>query len=93
MEKIILNLCELEELHKKIDSLLNMTKQLIFPIKEEWLDNSQFQKKLGISSRTAQNYRDEGKINFTKIGNKIYYHSQEVDRFLKSYSNGNKDIL
>ena len=36
-----------------------------------------------ISKRTAQTWRDEGKISFSQIGNKIYYLESDVEELLK----------
>jgi predicted site-specific integrase-resolvase len=39
---------------------------------------------LRISTRTLQSYRDEGKLNFSQIGNKIYYKVSDVEKLLMS---------
>ena len=40
-----------------------------------------------ISKRTAQTWRDEGKISFSQIGNKIYYRMSDVQTLLnKNYN-------
>ena len=40
--------------------------------KETFLDNQEFLLLIKISKRTAQTWRDEGKISFSQVGNKIY---------------------
>ena len=48
------------------------------------LDNKDFIKLMGISGRTAQQWRDDGLIQFSQIGNKIYYRMSEIQRFLNN---------
>jgi predicted site-specific integrase-resolvase len=37
---------------------------------------------MGISGRTAQQWRDDGLIQFSQIGNKLYYRMSDINRFL-----------
>ncbi|MFZ1610422.1 MAG: helix-turn-helix domain-containing protein [Chitinophagales bacterium] len=53
----------------------------------DFIDNAEFIKLMKISKRTAQLWRDEGKIAFSQIGNKIYYKHSDVDELLKKYYN------
>lgn len=54
---------------------------------EQLLDNTEFVRLLNISTRTAQIWRDEGKVAFSQIGKKIYYRFSDImhlmDRFKK----------
>ncbi len=52
--------------------------------KDTILDNKDFIKLMGISGRTAQQWRDDGFIQFSQIGNKIYYRMSEIQRFLNN---------
>lgn len=55
------------------------------------IDNAQFITLMGISQKTAQTWRDTGVINFSQIGNKIYYRISELEKlFEKNYSKANK---
>jgi hypothetical protein len=38
-----------------------------------------------ISKRTAQTWRDEGKISFSQVGNKIYYKLSDVEVLLNQH--------
>jgi hypothetical protein len=41
---------------------------------------------MNISKRTAQSWRDEGKVSFSQIGSKIYYRMSDVQKLLdKNY--------
>ena len=45
-----------------------------------------------ISKRTAQTWRDEGKISFSQIGSKIYYKMKDVEVLLdKNYNKAFKN--
>jgi predicted site-specific integrase-resolvase len=50
------------------------------------LDNQEFLQLMNISKRTAQSWRDEGKVSFSQIGSKIYYRMSDVQKLLdKNY--------
>lgn len=53
--------------------------------KETFVDNQELLKKMGISKRTAQKWRDEGVIAFSQVGNKIYYKLSDVEDLLKKH--------
>lgn len=53
------------------------------PLSEKWLDNQDVMLLLKVSKRTLQSYRDENKIPFSQIGNKIYYKALDIEKFLK----------
>ena len=51
----------------------------------EWLTGPEVLKLLDVSSRTLQNYRDNGKVGFSVIGRrKIYYLRSSVEKLLKA---------
>ena len=54
---------------------------------EEWLKNDEVCQLLGITKRTLQKYRDEGKIKFSQFGRKILYRKQHVELFLEKHDN------
>lgn len=72
------------ELSAKMDSIIKLLGDGEQPVKKEWLTGSEVCKLLKISSRTLQNYRDLGKIGFSKNGRKIYYKSSDIDTLLCS---------
>lgn len=49
---------------------------------KEWLDNQEVCEILGISKRTLQSYRDNGILQFSQIGHKMFYRSEDVQRVL-----------
>ena len=65
----------LKELNKYLNHLTTPGKRII--------NNKAFLELMDISSRTAQSWRNEGKIGFAKEGNKIYYRMSDVEKFLE----------
>ncbi len=68
-----------EDIHKKIDKHNQ-------PLAERFVDNDGFLALMKISRRTAQLWRDEGKITFSQIGNKIYYKLSDIDALITKHS-------
>lgn len=56
-------------------------------VQETYLDNKQFMEMLKISPRTAQTWRDEGKISFSQVGSKIYYRLSDFEKCMETYYN------
>ena len=54
------------------------------PETEEWLDNEAVCRRLGISKRTLQHYRDTGKIPFSMVGHKCYYKESDITEILNA---------
>ena len=48
----------------------------------EWLKSAQVKKMLNISSGTLQNYRVNGTIPYTRIGETIFYDRKEIEKIL-----------
>lgn len=83
MEAIILTKDQYTELANKLDEInlkLSSTTD-----KEKFLDNQEFIQLMKISKRTAQTWRDEGKIAFSQVGSKIYYKLGDVEGLLQGH--------
>lgn len=83
MEAIILTKDQYTELANKLDEInlkLSSTTD-----KEKFLDNQEFIQLMKISKRTAQTWRDEGKIAFSQVGSKIYYKLADVEGLLQGH--------
>ena len=65
------------------DKFVELKMEANTPLSERWLDNQDVMLLLKISKRTLQSYRDESKIPFSQIGNKIYYKASDIEKFLK----------
>jgi hypothetical protein len=85
--KIIFEKQDFEQLEQKIDQLnLKLIRVLADdPERKRWITNSEAIKILNVSTRTLQNYRDTGKLPFSKIGTKIYYKASDIDGVLQKY--------
>ena len=44
----------------------------------------------GISLRSLQNYRDNGKLGYSQIGNKMYYKAADIERLVAAYTENKK---
>jgi hypothetical protein len=51
-----------------------------------WLDNDAAAALLNVSKRTLQNWRDDGLLEFSLVGKKIYYRLEELERMLQRHS-------
>lgn len=87
MEAIILSKDQFEELISKINDIASKVNTKQGAVQETYLDNKQFMEMLKISPRTAQTWRDEGKISFSQVGSKIYYKLSDVEKCMETYYN------
>ncbi|WP_295673176.1 helix-turn-helix domain-containing protein [uncultured Mucilaginibacter sp.] len=77
----------LETILNMLDSINSKVDSMQQPTVDKWLDNEEFIVYLKISKKTAQHYRDNGLIEFSQIGAKIYYKLSEVNHFLELHTN------
>ena len=92
MEAVILTSEQYNELVSRLDKLNSTIESNKKPSKETFLDNQEFIQLMHISKRTAQTWRDEGKISFSQIGSKIYYKMKDVEVLLdKNYNKAFKN--
>lgn len=49
---------------------------------EDWIDNQDVMQALHISPRTLQTLRSNGTLPYSRIGNKLYYRRQDIQRLL-----------
>lgn len=87
MEAIILSKEQFDGLISKIEQIHQSVNSRNNPKQEVYLDNEEFIKTMKISRRTAQTWRDEGKISFSQVGNKIYYKLSDVEKTLQDHYN------
>ena len=87
MEAIIITKDQFSDLMSKLDTIQNQINSKADPKKETFLDNQEFLLLMKISKRTAQTWRDEGKISFSQVGNKIYYKLSDVEKLLQEHYN------
>jgi len=82
MEAVILSKEHYDALQTDLKEIKTHVKKITVP-NEAFVDNKQFTKLMGISFRTAQTWRDEGKIGFSQEGKKIYYRLSDIEKFLE----------
>ena len=87
MEAIILTKEQYTEIVTRLENITQQLNSKVGPKKETFLDNQEFLLLLKISKRTAQTWRDEGKISFSQVGNKIYYKLSDVEKLLTEHYN------
>jgi hypothetical protein len=86
MEAIILSAQQYKELVNRLDVLNRRLEEKQKSPNDTFLDNQEFLQLMNISKRTAQSWRDEGKVSFSQIGSKIYYRMSDVQKLLdKNY--------
>ena len=51
---------------------------------EDWIDGQEVMQKLKTSPRTLQTLRSNGTIPYTRIGHKLYYLKQDIERILRN---------
>jgi hypothetical protein len=87
MEAIILTKDQYSELLAKLENINVQLNNKADAKKETFLDNQEFLQLMKISKRTAQTWRDEGKISFSQVGSKIYYKLSDVEKLLLEHYN------
>ena len=87
MDAIIFTKDQFTDLMSKLDAIQSQISQKADTKKETFLDNQEFLLHLKISKRTAQTWRDEGKISFSQVGNKIYYKLSDVEKLMQENYN------
>lgn len=87
MEAIILSKDQYTELVARLDEIANRINTKNELKKDTFLDNQEFLQLMKISKRTAQTWRDEGRISFSQVGNKIYYKLSDVEKLLQEHYN------
>ena len=50
--------------------------------RKKWLTNKEVCEILDVTTRTLQNYRDNGVLSFSKAGSMIYYKEEDIEEFL-----------
>lgn len=85
MELTILTKEQYDEIIRRLDALNSHLLKLNSPNNKHYISNSEFLTRMNISKRTAQSWRDEGKISFSQIGNKIYYLLSDVEELMEKH--------
>jgi len=84
-EAIIFTKEDYQELLEQMKSLNSRIVELTKDRKKFIIENNEFVRIMKISKRTAQTWRDEGKISFSQIGAKIYYSLSDIEEMLNRH--------
>ena len=87
MDAIIFTKDQFSDLMSKLDTIQTQISFKADSKKETYLDNLEFLTLLKVSKRTAQTWRDEGKISFSQVGSKIYYKLSDVEKLMQEHYN------
>ena len=71
-------ICKIDYLKSKVDNLY--VQSGIAP--QKWIDNRQACQRLSVSIRTLQTLRDSRILPFTKIGGKVFYKPEDIEKML-----------
>jgi hypothetical protein len=85
MELLIIEKLALDELYYRLDLLqskLNMLYSNSGVAPQDRMDNQQACIYLSASKRTMQNLRDSGILPYTKIGAKVFYKPEDIEKML-----------
>lgn len=83
---MIVNIITKEDLQEFKEDLLKDIKNLFnIKISEQrlWLRSSEVKKLLNISAGTLQNLRNDGILNYTRVGGTLYYNYKDIEEMLK----------
>lgn len=84
METVLVTKSNFEVIQKDLKAIKEYLKNITSP-SEHFINNEKFIELMGVSSRTAQIWRDAGEIGFSQKGKKIYYRMSDIDQFLLEY--------
>jgi len=76
---------QFEKLLAKIDTHFARFANNIEFADDPIIDNFRFIELMGISTKTAQSWRNNGLINYSKIGSKIYYRVSDIKAVLDKH--------
>ena len=90
MELINKDTPQVKEFISSLDSMLNGIEFIIKHYKphlngERFLSNNEVSKKLNVSLRTLQEWRDTGLIPFIQIKGKIIYRQNDIDKLFQKH--------
>ncbi|MDD3542303.1 MAG: helix-turn-helix domain-containing protein [Petrimonas sp.] len=72
-----------QSLEKMLDGLENQTENYRPMLRgERYLTDKEVSERLKLSRRVLQNYRDEGRLPYCKLGGKILYRESDIQQML-----------
>jgi len=87
MEIVCIDLDAWENLKQQVSRLTTEVaalKELYLPNpRDGWIDSADVCRALGISKRTLQTWRNNGKMPYSMLGGKVYYREGEIHKLLE----------
>ena len=74
---------EIKKIIDKLDLICRRLDNIRKPEGKEWL-TEEVCEMLGVGTKTMRGYRNKGELGFAKRGRKIYYKTDEVNKFIES---------
>ena len=95
MEFVIFEKKAFEEMAAKLENFMQRVDNLCHrhggKKPQRWLDHQEVCQALRISKRTLQTLRDNGTLAYTKIGNRTFYRSEDVERVIVKVEDRSKE--
>ena len=68
---------------KTMETEIDMMKEGELTCTPKWMNGETVMKKLGISKRTLQTYRDNGVLPYSVVIGKFFYSSKDIDDLMR----------
>ena len=75
---------------RKVEAICNRNRDKSMT---KWLDNQDVCMILNISKRSLQNYRDNGTLPYTQIGQKMFYRADDIERIVPVITQKEKELI
>lgn len=80
---------ELERIHGKLDQIIKALEVNFGPqetkTSKKWLTTAEVAELLHVTPRCIQDWRDNGRITFVKLGRRILYNSEDIAVLLQKH--------
>jgi hypothetical protein len=86
MQVEIITKNEIISVEAKLDQVISLLKTSPIPGENNVYTTQELAKKLSVSTKTIQNWRDSMLIEYSQVGHKIYYTGKSVEEFLANHS-------
>ena len=71
---------------KTMENEIDLMKESNLSCVDKWMNGEAVMKKLGVSKRTLQTYRDTGILKYSAVGSKFYYSIRDIEELMaKNY--------
>jgi len=74
----------LSEIKNQLKTIETSLQQPLRP-GNDWLDHQDVCRRLRISKRTLDHYRETGLLPFSKLGGNFYYRRRDIDEYLEKH--------